>query len=351
MVTGTAREAGEGNDDMPPVWVAAIVSTSDHSWKTSLSRSDVLRTMLNLQRLRILSELERLGTLAEVAATMAYSPSAISQQLSQLEQEAGVPLLERAGRTVRLTDAARGLVVHAGVILERMERAESELAAARPQVSGVLRVASFQSPLVALAPPTLTLLADRHPQLQVHLVQRELQPALAGLLAHDFDVILGEEYPGLAEPAHARVDRVDLLPDPILLALPLHGPWSQPHRLVDLADAPWALDPADSSTGQWARTALRTAGVEPRIPFDTPDPLLQVHLVRSGHAVAFVPALLGGDRLAGTRVVAPAGRPCRLLYTAVRSGRTAHPAIQAFRRALRDTATAVETDATATVLA
>ena len=68
--------------------------------------------MLDVHRLRLLRELHRRGTLAEVARALSYSPSAISQQLSQLESETGVQLLERAGRGVRLTEQARILVRH-----------------------------------------------------------------------------------------------------------------------------------------------------------------------------------------------------------------------------------------------
>jgi DNA-binding transcriptional LysR family regulator len=66
--------------------------------------------MLDLRRLRFLSELARRGTIAEVARVAGYTPSAISQSLTQLEREIGVPLLERDGRRVRLTPAAHGLV-------------------------------------------------------------------------------------------------------------------------------------------------------------------------------------------------------------------------------------------------
>ena len=63
--------------------------------------------MLSLARLRLLVELERRGTMAAVAAELGYTPSAISQQLAQLERETGRTLLEKAGRGLRLTDAGR----------------------------------------------------------------------------------------------------------------------------------------------------------------------------------------------------------------------------------------------------
>src|SRR3954462_8761532 len=75
--------------------------------------------MLDLRRLRLLRELNERGTIAAVADALQFTPSAVSQQLAMLEREAGVPLLARAGRGVRLTDPALVLVGHAEALLER----------------------------------------------------------------------------------------------------------------------------------------------------------------------------------------------------------------------------------------
>ncbi|WP_230007500.1 LysR family transcriptional regulator, partial [Microbacterium sp. Bi128] len=56
--------------------------------------------MFDLRRLRLLHELSVRGTLAAVAEALSFSPSTISQQLAQLERDAGVPLLEPDGRRV-----------------------------------------------------------------------------------------------------------------------------------------------------------------------------------------------------------------------------------------------------------
>ncbi|MDR6867197.1 DNA-binding transcriptional LysR family regulator [Microbacterium resistens] len=293
--------------------------------------------MLSLPRLRLLSELHRRGTIAATAEALAYSASAVSQQLAQLERETSVPLLERVGRGVRLTPDAITLVAHAEAVFARLELAEADLAAAQPELRGAFRVASFQSVVLALAPSALRLLADRHPLLRVDITQREVDPAYEGLLSYDFDLILGEEYPGLFEEPRAGVHRADLLADPLSLVIPADGPYAvRPHRLADLANVPWALDPSDTPTGQWARAICRRAGFEPHVQFDSPDPLLHAHLVRSGLAVAIVPALLAPEHLTGLRLVSLPGNPHRVLYTAVRAGRADHPAVRAFREALAD---------------
>src|ERR1044072_2854913 len=66
--------------------------------------------MFDLHRLRLLRELSQRGTLAAVARALNYSPSSVSQQLSLLETEVGVPLLEPVGRRVKLTPQAEILV-------------------------------------------------------------------------------------------------------------------------------------------------------------------------------------------------------------------------------------------------
>jgi DNA-binding transcriptional LysR family regulator len=287
--------------------------------------------VLDVHRLRLLRELHRRGTLAAVAKALSYSPSAISQQLSQLEAETGVRLLERVGRGVRLTEQARVLVGHTDAVLARLEEAEADLAASLTEVGGRLRVASFQSVLLTLVPAALSRLAAQHPRLRVQITQSEPGPALAGLLAHDFDVVLGEEYPGEPVTPLPGVAEQDLARDELRLVLP---PGRSPVAVADLAGAAWVFDPASTAEGRWARSLCRAAGFEPDVRFESPDYLLHLHLVETGHAVALLPDLLWTARSTPARLVELPGRPTRRLYTAVRTGAGGHPAVRAFRDAL-----------------
>ena len=92
--------------------------------------------MLDLRRLRLLRELDRRGTITAVAEALSYSPSAVSQQLTALEKETGMKLLEPVGRRVRLTAQGELLVAHTEMLLEEMERAEAALAQCRNGLSG-----------------------------------------------------------------------------------------------------------------------------------------------------------------------------------------------------------------------
>src|SRR5690606_27960573 len=118
--------------------------------------------MFDLRRLRLLHELSLRGTLAAVAEALSYSPSTVSQQLSQLEREAGVALFAADGRRVRLTAHGEFLARHAARALDLDEQARGELEDLRPGASPV-RVAVMQTVAQSVLAPALTALAETVP--------------------------------------------------------------------------------------------------------------------------------------------------------------------------------------------
>src|ERR671911_1085083 len=176
--------------------------------------------MLDVRRLRLLVELRDRGTLAAVAEALSYSPSSVSQQLSQLEREAGVSLLVQVGRRVQLTPQAELLVEHARAVLDRLEEAESDVARSLTAVGGTVRIAVFQSAAHAVVPQALTLLRAEHPQLRVEVTEREPDVGLFEVSARDFDLVIAEQYPGHTRAHRDELDRVHLAADTIRLALP-----------------------------------------------------------------------------------------------------------------------------------
>src|SRR4051794_10563273 len=171
--------------------------------------------MLDLRRLRLLRELEARGTVAAVADALQYTPSAVSQQLAVLEREAGVALLEPAGRGVRLTDAAIVLVRHAEALLERSELAEAELAAGGGRIAGRGRIASFQSVALRLAVPAMQALERDAPDLRCELIEAEPEQSLPALALGDFDLVLADEWQHQPHQRPAGVERHELFRDPL----------------------------------------------------------------------------------------------------------------------------------------
>jgi DNA-binding transcriptional LysR family regulator len=287
--------------------------------------------MLDLRRLRLLRELARRGTITAVAEALSYSPSAVSQQLAALEKEAGVRLLEPAGRRVRLTPQGDLLVAHTQVLLEEMERTEAELAQSLNETVGTLRVAAFQTAVLALVPHALSRLARQHPSLRVEVTELEPEVALPALAVGEFDLVLGEEYPGQPLPRPRETERHDLLADELRLIIP--AGWSE-RSLTSLASRPFVLEPVGTTAREWATAACRQAGFEPDARYTSTDLQIHLRLAESGLAAALLPDLSGAGDRRDVVTHRLQGRPRRQIFTTVRSGAARHPKVLAFTTAL-----------------
>ena len=180
--------------------------------------------MLDVRRLRLLCDLARLGTIAAVAAAHNFTASAVSQQLSALEREAGVRLLARTGRSVTLTAAGRVLVRHGTAVLAELEQATAALAALSGGLTGPLRIGAFPTAVRALLPATLVALGRTHPGLD--LMVTELDPAAvpAALRDRRIDVGLVNDYDLMPVRPDPGLDDVPLLDEPVYLATPSDAP-------------------------------------------------------------------------------------------------------------------------------
>jgi DNA-binding transcriptional LysR family regulator len=287
--------------------------------------------MLDLRRLRLLRELKVRGTIAAVAEALAYSPSAISQQLSLLETEAGVPLLVKSGRRVQLTPQAEVLVAHTAVLLERVELMEAELVSSLTEVRGTVRLAVFQSAALGIVPQALTLLASEYPALRVEVTQREPENALFEVWARDFDLVIAEQYPAHSAPRQPDLDRVDLCSDELRLGVP-GGRGIR--SLSDARDRAWVMEPRGTASRHWAEQVCRTAGFEPDVRFETADLQAHIRLIESGNAVALLPDLVWAGRDPSVELIDLAGHPTRTVFTSARESSKDRPAIIAVREIL-----------------
>jgi DNA-binding transcriptional LysR family regulator len=297
--------------------------------------------MLDLRRLRLLRELSARGTIGAVAESLSYSPSAVSQQLAALEKEAGVKLLERAGRNVRLTAAGQTLVGHADALLARVEEAEADLSATAGQVTGTVRIAAFQSAGLFLLAPALGRLTTKHPALRAEVEDAEAETTLPSLALGAIDLVLGDEYPLVPRRPDPRIEVQPLLREQFRVVLPAGHPLAQdggPVPLAALRDEPWAAGKPDGDYAELTVRACRSiGGFEPEIRHRSNDLLIILALVAAGQAVTLLPDLVGADRDPAVAVRDVAETPLeRTVFTAIRRSSTRRPAVIALRSALEE---------------
>jgi DNA-binding transcriptional LysR family regulator len=249
--------------------------------------------MLDVRRLRVLREVAQRGSFSAAAEALAYTQSAVSQQIAALDREAGTILVERNARGVRLTDAGRALVSHADAILARLADAETELHAISGLRAGRLRLASFATAGATVMPQAIARFRAAHPGIDLSLEPAEPEDALPKLKAGDYDIALVIDAPHCAIDT-ADIELLHLLDDPMYVCLPAEHPFARKTRLrlEDLAGEAWML----GSTGRCPDTAIllracQTAGFEPRIAFHSDDYLAIQGFVAAGMGVSLIPDL------------------------------------------------------------
>lgn len=291
-------------------------------------------TMLDVRRLRLLRELSIRGTIAGVADALHLSPSAISQQLSQLEKEAGAPLLRKVGRNLRLTPQGEIMVKHVERVLAQLEVAESEIAASLDVATGTTRIAIFQSAALAFMPRMLAILAETAPDVRVRMTQREPETALKETWAQDFDLVVAERYPHHSAPWQEGMDRVELIQDPLRLAVPDTPAYADITDIAQVADKPWVVEPIGAASRHFAEQQCRVAGFEPDVRFETADLQAHVALIESGNAVGILSGLILAHREVELRLLELPDNPLRTVFTATRDSLVAQPSVAACRAAL-----------------
>src|SRR5436305_2467598 len=197
--------------------------------------------MLNTGRLQVLSEVLKRGSFSAAADSLSYTQSAVSQAIARLESEVGATLVVRDRRGVKPTAAGATLVEHAEAIFAQIDAAESELAAVLGVRGGRLRVASFPSAGSTLMPLAVATFRRGHPDVALTLAEGEPEEIAPRLRVGEFDLALLFEFPGVRERPGAGLRTLNLLEDPMHVALPSEHPLAAKRALTlrDLRDDDW----------------------------------------------------------------------------------------------------------------
>ena len=295
--------------------------------------------MLNTTRLRILREIAARGSISGAAEALWLTPSAVSQQMSTLERELGVELLQRTPRSVCLTDAGKRLVAHAETILADCEAAVADLEAHHGLVSGVVRVSAFSTAAHAFLLPALAMLRERSPGLAVHATDLEPHESMPALKSGQLDLVVSHEYNLLPPYSDPGVDRFDIITERMLLALPARHPLANAPitRLSDFADERWIVGREATFCRDAVIRAAHLAGFDPTVDLQFNDYRMIADAVRRGLGVALIPRIADVHGIPGLSLRAlEEPRLERTIFAAVRKGSAESPGLAAVLSALRE---------------
>ena len=296
--------------------------------------------MIDVRRLRLLLELTRRGTVTAVAEALAYTPSAVSQQLAALEREAGVPLLERTGRRVALTPAGTVLAGYAESVIAVLEEASAALAATRDSLAGPLRIGAFPSAARVILPPALVALGRAHPGLELMVTELDPVDVPDALHSGALDVALTFVYDYVPAMPDSTLDTEPLLEEVVYLATsdPARTGIEERTNIEDWRDAPWIAGSPGTLCHSLIIRACEAQGFTPRIRHYADDFGTVLALVAAGQGVSLIPQLGLSGTPSGVALMPLAAR--RHSSIACRKGTRQHPAIAAFTAAIRESALA-----------
>lgn len=287
---------------------------------------------LEIGRLRALLELARCGTMAAAAEALFLTPSAVSQQIAQLEEEVGIKLTERIGRGVRLTAAGHALVAHAERLMVVMDEARSEMAELRREIAGELRVAAFPSIASVVLPDTVKALRRAFPRMEIAIDELEAIDGVTALRSWRTDVALIDDLSLVAGDNREHVTTVPLAEDVWYVTVSTDHPLSKKPslNLLDLKDEIWAIESRGGPLGSIVAELCRRAGFEPRTNAKCRGSEMVEAMVASGCSVSVAPGLRMLRSPRGVAWVKLKPEVRRKIYVAYRRGERNHPMVKVF---------------------
>ncbi|MEU4346093.1 LysR family transcriptional regulator [Streptomyces sp. NPDC023838] len=194
---------------------------------------------MNERQLQILRELGELGSVTATAEALLMTPSAVSQQLRLLQRSIPVPLTERDGRRLVLTDAGNALAAAAIEVETALARARHTIEEFIDRPDAGVSLAAFHSAAAAFFPLLLRArTGPGHPHLS--LADEDVAQEHFPRLTRDYDLVLAHRL-DQAPRWPASVAASTLLREPLDIALPADHPLAAKRRLTprDVADQPW----------------------------------------------------------------------------------------------------------------
>ncbi len=144
---------------------------------------------ITLRQLRVFASAARLLNFGKAAAELHLTPPAVSMQIRELEQQVGLPLFERHGKTVSLTVTGEYFLVYARRVLATLRDAEDALARFRGLQSGRLTL-GLVSTAKYFVPRLLAQFREEHPHIEVRLVVGNSEQLVAQLQGKDVDLAI-----------------------------------------------------------------------------------------------------------------------------------------------------------------
>ena len=253
---------------------------------------------MNFDRLRTFRALAESLHFRKTADKLHISQSAVSQQISTLEDELGVMLVERIGRRTFLTPAGKILVDEAGKVLAAVERAGEAVRAFGGGDIDRVRLGASTTPGVYIVPAALGAFRTALPLVELAFRIANSADIEQALVHNDLDLgVVGEEI------EHEELFQVAIGQDEIVAVAAPSLVERKRLRPSDLEKLPLLAREAGSATRRYVDAGFAKLRIKPKAAFELPSPEAQVRAAAAGLGLAFVSRHVATNDLAAKRLV------------------------------------------------
>ncbi|MFD3225513.1 MULTISPECIES: LysR family transcriptional regulator [Rahnella] len=258
--------------------------------------------MIELKRLNAFVTVVEAGSITRAAELLFIQQPPLTRLLQGLEQEFGIPLLQRLPRGVIPTEAGEVLVQEARAVLARAAQLSAAMHRAAQGEQGRIRIGFTSSAaLHTFVPALLRRYREIYPAVSTQLEESGSGELLAAVVAGELDVA----FVRMRVKDMPELEMEKVLEEPMWVAVPAghklaSQPASQPLRLEDLSNEPFVLYRRRAGQGLYDAilAAYVRAGFSPHIVQEAPRLTSCLSLVGAGLGISIVPesmTRLGGD--------------------------------------------------------
>jgi LysR family transcriptional regulator, hydrogen peroxide-inducible genes activator len=289
---------------------------------------------MEIHQLRYFVAVADLGSFTRAAEKCLVAQPSLSQQIIKLERELRQPLLERLGRTVRLTEAGLALYTQAVSVLAAVDDIRERVTAASAPGSGTINVGAIPTIAPYLLPPLLKSYRKRFPRASMALHENLTEFTVRGCLEGELDVGVIASLPE-SDLLHTE----PLFDEELLLALPPKHPLIKKRSITleDVADEPFVLMNEIHCLGEQIMGFCKQQGCLPVVRCRSAQLLTIQELVALGHGVSLIPAMsrdMDRGRRCEYRSLADP-KPTRTIRLIWHKDRYQSPLVKAFIEMLR----------------
>ncbi len=263
------------------------------------ARLDLDRTV-TLRQLRTFKTVADLSSFSLAAQRLKLSQPSISYQVKELEQNLGLPLLDRLGKRVQLTEAGTLLYSYARRMLDVLDEATVAIEEMRGIQRGTLRVGASTTVGIYLLPAALGAFKRLHPGLVISLEIGTRARVQEQVLCNELDLaVVG---PALKDPDLAIIP---FLSDELVVVAPAGHPLRGKRglSLKDLTGTPFVMREAASGSRWSLEKAARKAGAKLTVAMELGSNGAIKHAVESGLGLAVISRYACALELASGRLV------------------------------------------------